>query len=276
MFAADLGPQCCYFTGGRLAGAGDLRLHAGFRSRFLAPERDVIVYLPPGYEDEPARRYPVLYLHDGQNLFDGATSFVPGQDWHVGQTAEELIRSREVEPLIVVGIYHAGCQRVDEYTPTFDARFNAGGKAALHGRMLIEELMPFVAARYRTLGGARNTGLGGSSLGGLVSLFLGLKHPGVFGRLGVMSPAVWWGGSVILREVSELGAKPPTRVWLDTGTEEGEPALRNARFLRDAMRLKGWRLGEDLSYFEAAGAGHTEAAWAARIGPALKYLFPPA
>jgi enterochelin esterase-like enzyme len=276
VFAADSASEGCYFAGGRLAGAGDLRVHAGFRSRFLAARRDVIVYLPPGYDDEPERSYPVLYLQDGQNLFDGATSFVPGQDWRVGQTAEELIRSREARPLIIVGVGHAGRERVDEYTPTFDARFNVGGKAGLYGRLLVEELKPFVDARYRTRAAAESTGLGGSSLGGLVSLYLGLKHPGVFGRLAVMSPSVWWGGGAILREVSELASKPETRVWLDTGTGEGEPALHNARALRDAMRDRGWRIGEDLNYFEDVGAGHSETAWAARLGPALRYLFPPA
>jgi predicted alpha/beta superfamily hydrolase len=275
IFVADAAPGGCYFAGARLRGAGDLRIHAGFRSRFLQAERDIIVYLPPGYEEQPERSYPVIYLQDGQNLFDGATSFVPGQDWRVGQTTEELIRARAIRPLIIVGVGHAGRERVDEYTPTFDARFNVGGKAELYGRLLIEELKPFVDARYRTHPAAENTGLGGSSLGGLVSLYLGLKYPTIFGRLAVMSPSVWWGGGAILREVSALASKPEMRIWLDTGTEEGEPALRNVRFLRDGLRQKGWRNGQDLNYFEDVGAGHSENAWAARLGSALKYLYPP-
>lgn len=272
--AAEPAPRGYQFAGA--VRAGDLRIHTEFRSRFLRPTRDLIVYLPPGYDEDTERRYPVLYLQDGQNLFDGATAFVPGQDWHLGQTAGELIRTREVEPLILVGIYHAGRERVDEYTPTFDARFNMGGKAALYGRLLVEELKPFIDKRYRTLSDAASTGLGGSSLGGLVSLFVGLRHPRVFGRLAIMSPSVWWGSGVILREVRALDEKPETRVWLDMGTEEGEPALRNVRFLRDALTERGWRLDEDLSYFEDEGASHTEAAWANRVAPVLKYLYPPA
>lgn len=270
--AADPAPRGYQFNGA--ACAGDLRVHTAFPSRLLTHRRDLIVYLPPGYDDETERRYPVLYLQDGQNLFDGATSFMPGQYWRLGQTAEELIRSREVEPLIVVGIYHAGRGRVDEYTPTFDARFNVGGKAELYGRLLVEELKPFIDKRYRTLRDAASTGLGGSSLGGLVSLFVGLHYPRVFGRLAVMSPSVWWGSGAILREVREIQSKPETRVWLDMGTEEGEPALRNVRFLRDALTERGWRLDEDLSYFEDVGASHTETAWAKRVAPVLRYLYP--
>ena len=89
-----------------------------FPSRFLRNQRDLIIYLPPGYNEKPDRRFPVLYLHDGQNLFDGATAFIPGMDWHVGQTADQYIFKGRVEPLIIVGIYNAGKQRLQEYTPT--------------------------------------------------------------------------------------------------------------------------------------------------------------
>jgi predicted alpha/beta superfamily hydrolase len=255
--------------------AGRIRVHKAFRSRFLGPTRDVLVYVPCGYDEETERRYPVLYLHDGQNLFDGATSFVPGQDWRVGQTTQELIAARKIEPVIIVGIYNTGHERADEYTPTYDARYRIGGKADLYGRLIAEELKPFIDASYRTRPDAESTGLGGSSLGGLVSLYLGLRYSQVFSRLAVLSPSVWWGDRMILGEVGALGQKPNTRVWLDIGTSEGEPALHNTRFLRDALAGKGWRLGEDLSYFEDEGAGHNELAWAARVAPMLKYLFPP-
>jgi predicted alpha/beta superfamily hydrolase len=254
--------------------AFDLRAHRRFHSEFLPTDRDVVVYLPPCYAREPARRYPVLYLHDGQNLFDGATSFILGQDWRIGQTADALISARAIEPLIIVGVYNTGDKRVEEYTPTADARFRVGGKADLYGRLLVEELKPFIDARYRTRPDAAHTGLGGSSLGGLVSLYLGLRYPEVFGKLAVVSPSVWWGGRAILRSVSALGAKPSTRIWLDMGTAEGERAAPDARALRDALLAKGWRLDADLSYLEAAGARHDEAAWAKRVGPILRYLYP--
>jgi predicted alpha/beta superfamily hydrolase len=253
---------------------GEFRKHAGFRSQFLPTARDVLVYLPPGYDGDAPRRYPVLYLHDGQNLFDGATSFIPGQDWRVGRTAGSLIRRRAIEPVVVVGIYNTGRERVEEYTPSADPWYKVGGKADLYGRLIVEELKPFIDSHYRTRAGAPDTGLGGSSLGGLVTAYLGLRHPRVFGKLAVVSPSVWWDGRRILRDVAALESRTDARIWLDMGTGEGLRAVKDARLLRDALVAKGWSLGRDLRYYEARGARHTEAAWARRVGPILRYLYP--
>jgi len=253
----------------------DLRKHERFASRFLPDKRDLIVYLPPGYDAAAERRYPVLYLHDGQNLFDAATAFVPGQDWQVNATAGALIKSGDIEPLIVVGIYNTGEHRIHEYTPTRDRRQRAGGDAALYGQMLTDEVKPFIDRQYRTLPGAADTGLGGSSLGGLVTLYLGLLYPQTFGRLAVLSPSVWWDGRVILRIVRMTQPKPPLRIWLDIGTDEGKKSVLDARALRNELVRAGWVIGDDLHYFEMPDAGHNEAAWASRVGPFLKYLFPP-
>jgi predicted alpha/beta superfamily hydrolase len=257
---------------------GEFRAHKNFHSRFLPSDRDVLVYLPPGYDADKKKRYPVLYLHDGQNLFDGATSFIKGAEWGVDETAQRLITGGAIEPLIIVGVYNTGRDRVDEYTPTADARYKAGGKADLYGRMLVEELKPFIDSEYRTRRDAKQTGLGGSSLGGLVSLYLALKYPRTFGRVAVVSPSVWWDDRVIVREVEALKKRPRLRIWLDMGTKEGgneaEEQTRNARALRDALVRKGWKEGSDLKYFEAEGAEHNERAWAARVEPMLRFLFP--
>ena len=252
---------------------GNIRIHKNFHSKFLPNDRDVIVYLPPDYEADRKKRYPVLYLQDGQNLFDGATSFIPGVEWGVDETAEALITSHVIEPLIIVGIYNTGDHRKNEYTPTKDPYLNSGGEADLYGRLLVEELKPCIDAQYRTLKSPINTGLGGSSLGGLVSLYLGLKYPKVYGKLAIMSPSVWWGENVILQFVQELKSKPKQRIWLDMGTKEGGNAIEGARLLRDALVARGWVLNNDLKYFEAEGAGHSERAWAQRVGPMLKFLF---
>ncbi|MDQ3068192.1 MAG: alpha/beta hydrolase-fold protein [Acidobacteriota bacterium] len=252
----------------------DLRKHERFASRFLAETRDLIVYLPPGYADTPAQRYPVLYLHDGQNLFDGATAFVAGQDWHVNATADAMIREGEIEPLIIVGIYNTGEHRIDDYTPTRDRKHRKGGDADLYGQMLTQEVKPFIDAEYRTLAAPGDTGLGGSSLGGLVTLYLGMRHPDVFGRLAVMSPSVWWDGRVILRVVRMTEPKPRLKIWLDIGMDEGKKTLLDARALRNELVRAGWVDGEDLAYSEVADAGHNEAAWASRVGLFLQYLFP--
>src|SRR5256885_11342438 len=138
----------------------NLTKHENFRSRFLPGERTIIVYVPPGYDDEPERRYPVLYLHDGQNLFDPKTAF-GGSEWHVDESADELIEDGVIEPLIIVGIYNTGEHRIEEYTPSRNAKLG-GGKAQLYGHMLVEELIPFINKPYRTVTGPENTAPGGS------------------------------------------------------------------------------------------------------------------
>ncbi len=247
--------------------------HEQFRSRFLRNERDLVVYLPPSYDQQPWRHFPVLYLHDGQNLFDGSTSFIPGMDWHVGQTADRCIQSGEVEPLIIVGIYNAGKARIREYTPTRVPRLG-GGRADRYAKFLIQELKPFVDAGYRTLSGPVHTGLGGSSLGGLVSLYLGLKLPNVFGKLAALSPSVWWNQHVMHRFAAGAQVNPRPRIWLDIGTKEGPRIVQDVEQFRDVLLGKGWRLEQDLHYERVEGAEHNEAAWARRVAPFLQFLYP--
>jgi predicted alpha/beta superfamily hydrolase len=257
---------------------GDIRTHADFHSRILSRTRTVIVYLPPGYEaaENRSQRYPVLYLQDGQNVFDGATSFIHGKEWRVDETAESLIRAGKIEPLIIVAIYNGGAERGDEYTPTRDARFNGGmgGRADEYGKMLVEELKPFIDRTYRTRREAEFTGLGGSSFGGLVTMYLGLRHADTFRRLAVVSPSVWWDGRYLLKAVRDVKPRPPLKLWLDIGTREGKRAVADARALRDALVTKGWTLDRDLSYMEAEGGVHDEEAWSRRVEPILKFLYP--
>jgi len=251
--------------------SGQLRKHQQFRSKFLRNQRDLIVYVPPGYEEQPWRHFSVLYLHDGQNLFDGATSFIPGQDWHVGQTANAVISRGEVEPLIIVGMNTKA--RVREYTPTWVPKLG-GGRADRYARFLIEEVKPFVEREYRTLNGPQHAGIGGSSLGGLVSLYLGLKHASTFGRIAALSPSVWWNQRVMARFAAGAEVNPRPKIWLDIGTREGPRIVPDVEQFRDVLLKKGWRLDEDLHYERIEGAEHNEAAWALRVGPFLRFLFP--
>jgi predicted alpha/beta superfamily hydrolase len=247
--------------------------HERFPSRYLRNQRDLIVYLPPGYDAQPERRFPVLYLHDGQNLFDGTTSFIPGMDWHVGQTADQCIQEGRVEPLIIVGLYNAGKQRLGEYTPTRMPRLG-GGRANRYAKFLLDEVRPFVGTQYRAQGGAESTGIGGSSLGGLVSLYLGLRQPDIFGKIAALSPSVWWNERVILRFAAAAPVQPLPRVWLDIGTREGPRIVDDVERFRDILVGKGWHPDGNLHYERVEGAEHNEAAWAQRVGPFLKFLFP--
>jgi predicted alpha/beta superfamily hydrolase len=258
---------------------GNIQQHPAFPSKILGNRRDVLVYLPKGYRRSPTRRYPVLYLHDGQNVFDAATAF-GGVEWGADETAHRLTAEKLIEPVIIVAVANTGEDRIHEYAPTparIDPAKRLKSKGALrsYGRFLTEELKPFIDRKYRTKRQAEFTGLGGSSLGGLATLVLGLWFPNYFTRLAVMSPSIWWDDCAvykIVEAVDEL-AKPPLKIWLDTGTHED--GWERARELRDRLVEKGWRLHDDLNYLEADGSDHSEGAWAARIDPVLRFLFPP-
>lgn len=260
-----------------------LRKHPRFRSQFLPDDRDLVVYLPPGYDDDATVRYPVLYLHDGQNLFEGETAFKRGEHWRVGETATDLIDAHRIEPLIIVGIANTGVRRLHEYTHSHDRR-RGGGEANGYGRLVIEELKPFVDRTYRTLLRPEHTGIGGSSLGGLVSLYLGLKRPDVFSKIAALSPSVWWDRRSILRDVRDSGARFASasmgvsraarpRIWVDIGTHEGRGHVENVRLLKAGLERGGWIDGIDLHYEEVAGGRHSEVAWGDRFGRVLEYLF---
>jgi predicted alpha/beta superfamily hydrolase len=259
---------------------------SGFHSRFLPDDRDVLIYLPEAYLTEPQRRFPVFYLHDGQNLFDPHTSFVPGRTWRAHTTADALTRAGIIQPLILVGIANTGFRRMAEYTPVPD-RTRGGGEGPLYGRLLVEELLPTINTHFRTLTQPHNTGLGGSSLGGLISLFLGLEYPEVFARLAVMSPSIWWSNRAIFEliaaRVTPTQPRPRPHIWLDTGLSEGVRHVRDIDLLHHRLVHRGWRdhpprkpesPPQDLRYLRVPGGVHDELAWAARFDQVLQFLFP--
>ena len=245
-----------------------------FESKILGNTRQITIYLPPGYDERDDRRYPVLYMQDGQNLFDADRAFVPGQHWRLQEAADAAIGERSASPMIIVAVDHSGVGRMHEYTPVKDEKHNAGGGASDYARFIGEELKPAADSRFRTLGDAANTGIGGSSLGGLMTLHAIFTRPDLFGRGAAMSPSVWWGGRAILQTVDAYHGPPP-RLWVDIGGREGMEALRDARALRDRITAKRW--GDDhYRYFEDRRADHSERAWAKRVRTVLEFLFPPA
>jgi predicted alpha/beta superfamily hydrolase len=247
---------------------GRLERIPDFHSDILGNTREITIYLPPGYDEREDRRYPVLYMQDGQNLFDPFRAYVPGNHWRLQEAADAAIGERTAAPMIIVGIDHAGPGRLDEFTHVRSEKHNGGGRAADYARFLIEELKPIIDARFRTI--PEDSAVGGSSLGGLISLYLVLHHPGVFRRAAVMSPSVWWADRAILKDVDAYEGKP-LRLWLDIGGREGMEALRDARTLRDRIAAKDWGT---FSFYEDRRGDHSERAWARRVRQALEFLFP--
>ena len=239
----------------------------------LPADRTITVYLPSAYLAEPDRHFPVFYLHDGQNLFDGTTAYLPNHTWRAHTTADRLTEQECIEPLILVGIANAGNDRMPEYTPVADPQLG-GGRGPLYGQLLLHDLKPLIDREFRTLPDAPHTALGGSSLGGLISLFLALEHRNSFGRIAVISPSIWWNGRSILRLVRRASIDPELVIWLDIGTAEGAHHVRDTDLLFSILAERGWQSGRDLVYQRVLGGLHNEDAWADRFGDILSFLFP--
>jgi predicted alpha/beta superfamily hydrolase len=254
---------------------GDIRYHHDFPSRHLGNRRTLVVYLPPDYAADRRKRYPVLYLHDGQNVFDAATAF-GGVEWQADETAERLSRAGRITPPILVGVYNTA-DRVNEYTPFRDGKERAGGKGPLYARFLAEEVKPFIDGRYRTRPGREHTGVLGSSLGGLISLYIASQYPEQFGLCGAVSPSLWWGRERLLKDLEkEVEWMKNVRFWVDMGTREGdEPgdAIPATRRLVARFDAAGLVPGRDYYYQEVFDGEHNEASWAARFDKILLYFF---
>ena len=242
------------------------RLHAGPQTPGL--DRDLTVYLPPSY-GRGERHYPVLYMQDGQNLFDPKESFAGS--WRV-DIAMDHAAARGFEG-IAVGIRHAGDERLVEYNP-FDDPDAGPGRGREYVTYLAETIKPLVDARYRTIPDRGTTCVAGSSMGGLISLFAFLARPDVFGAAAAMSPSLWYAGRAILGAVKSAPFQPG-RIYLDVGRQEGEETLADARRLRDLLLAKGYRKGDQLRYVEDRAGGHEEAAWGRRLRAALPFLLAP-
>lgn len=254
-------------------GRSAVRYHPEFRSQFLPHTRTVCVWVPPGYDLDSEGRYPVFYMHDGQNLFDPHTAFA-GNPWWADDAAEREIRAGRVPPFLIVGVANTPA-RLDEYGPR-----RGSDHARNYGRFLVEEVKPFIDHNYRTLSGPEHTAVGGSSMGGLISLHLCKWYPQVFGKCAAMSPSLWWDREYLLRNLAVSPAwLERCRVWLDVGEFEGGSADGSAATMRRTARLArlferhGLRAGERFHYVEVPGAGHNEAAWGARLDRVLRFLF---
>lgn len=259
--------------------AGTLKVLPRVWSPQLHNRRDLLVYLPPSY-GRSSKRYPVIYMHDGQNLFDQFTSFAG--EWQVDETMEAL--SRRGYEAIIVGLPNQGAQRLDEYSPFPQPRYSIG-QGARYVEFIVQTVKPLIDRDFRTRPERAQTGIFGSSMGGLISLYAFFCSPQAFGLAGVMSPSLWFAQGRIFSYV-EKAAFTPGKIYLDTGTHEQTRFTTNQRQLRtklseyestvhgmhDLLYQKGYRPGQDLLYVEEENGLHNEAAWARRLPAALEFL----
>jgi predicted alpha/beta superfamily hydrolase len=266
----------------RASHAARLRLHE-FHSDVFGNTRTLRVLVPAGYDDSgnASRRYPVLYLNDGQNLFDAATSMFGRVEWQVDETVDRLVAAGRIEPVIVVGIDNAGKRkRPDEYLP-FPDEYLTPPVPAPHGRLypdfLVGEVMPFIDRTYRTRTGAESTGLGGSSYGAVAALYTVMQRPGVFGKLLLESPSLYIQNNRLLKDAGNV-QRWPGRVYLGIGTRETGDAAgdREAVGLVESLGKRLSNAGltrQRLLVVVGKGARHGEDAWARRLPGAMEFFY---
>jgi metallo-beta-lactamase class B len=233
----------------------------------------VWIYLPPDYATSD-KTYPVLYMHDGQNVFDAATSYAG--EWGIDETLDSLHAAGDWGA-IVVAVDNGGQKRLDEYSPWRNARMSMGGEGDAYVDFLARTLKPWIDRHYRTRSDRASTGIAGSSMGGLISLYAAQKYPDVFGRAGVFSPAFWFGAdSAFTYARAAGGPRPGTRVYMVTGAQEGsepEVYVRDHQRMVDALAAAGFRPGEAVRAYVRADGTHSEWFWRREFPDAYRWLF---
>jgi predicted alpha/beta superfamily hydrolase len=254
-----------------------LRIHE-IPSVHLGGPRRITVWLPPGSRRRLAAGLPVLYLNDGQNLFDPARAFAR-TTWRVAEIADRLVRRRRIPPVLIVGIDHGAERRGREYLPVEDAR-NPGTARPLgheYAEFVTREVVPFVAREYRTARGAAATGFGGSSYGAVAALNTAIITPGAFGRLLLESPSLYVGNHYLLRKARRV-TRWPARIYMGVGTAETSRPDWNHETVADVLRLERLLRAAGLGSRRLAvaieeGATHSESAWSGRFAGALEFLY---
>lgn len=248
---------------------GRLETVSGFYSQILQRSRNLRIYLPPSYNENLAKSYPVLYLQDGQNVFDASTAF-GGVEWRVDETLNGMIAQGKAREAIVVGVYNTGA-RMAEYTPVPDPGYG-GGDGDAYLDFLELEVMPYIGSRYRVLTGPQHTTIGGSSLGGLISFYAAWTRSDVYGAAICMSSSFWWDNEWMLDEVqSHTGPRPPARFYIDSGADGAAETLE----MRDTLDAVGYTPALDLFHEYAPSHQHNEASWAARFHLPVERLLAP-
>ncbi len=245
---------------------GKVQIVPGIESPQLKNSRSLRVYLPPSYQENAAKRYPVLYMHDGQNLFDAKTAAY-GVEWGIDETVNRLIATGVMDEVIVVGIDNTP-DRIPEYTPCCDPKYG-GGKLDAYEAFIVDTVKPSIDKMLRTLPGKDNTAIMGSSLGGIASVAIAQHHPEVFSKAGGVSSSFWWNNKSLVRKIPN---RVPVKFYIDAGTNDD--GLEDTKLMRDAMLARGYLAGVDMLYYEAEGGSHNEKSWAARVEKPLTWFFP--
>jgi predicted alpha/beta superfamily hydrolase len=231
------------------------------------PARTVRIYLPRGYTQNVTRRYPVIYLHDGQNVFDPGGPF---GSWSADATATKEMGQGRMREAILVGIDNDSA-RIPEYQPPNDSYQGTQGRADAYASYVINNVRPYIDTTYRTLNDPKNTVTIGSSMGGLVALYFGREFS-TFGKIAVMSPALWISPNYVAQVQS--GMKKPLRVHLDMGTNEGQSDFDNCLSMYDTHLAQNYAANGDVEFVAGCGQQHNEAAWSARLPEVFDYLLP--
>ena len=238
---------------------GKVKYHKQLTGEGLA-SRDIIVWLPPDYDKNPKQRYSVVYMHDGQNIVDPATSSF-GVDWQIDETSDSLIRNKKVKPFIVVGINNTP-DRSKEYTP--------GELGTAYMKFVVKKVKPLIDATYRTKKDRKSTVVGGSSAGGIISFMLAWEYPNIFGSAICMSPAFKIQDIDYVKTVNASKEKRNVFFYIDNGGIGLESQLQpGIDEMMIALKKKGYKEGKDYYYVIDANVKHNEAAWAKRFPTAI-------
>jgi len=251
-------------------------IHKSFKSKYLTFPHNIIVYLPRDYSNT-TKSYPVLYAHDGQNLFDAKTGF-GGKEWMLDENIDELVKQGLLDGIIVVGIYN-NAERISEYTPSFISNqwvVNQGGKLSNYAKFIVEELKPFIDSNYRTLKDRNNNGVMGSSLGGIASFYILGWYPEVFSKAACISPSFWWDDVRVTNDINNLNFPSDCRIYIDGGFKEGDDESSMIIHMRSVYNLllkKGLKTFDNIMYYEDPFGAHSEFDWARRGKSPILYLY---
>lgn len=238
---------------------GNIVYHKNFYSSFLKNERDIFVWSPVNLENSNGEKFPVLYMHDGQNLVNPKTSFA-GFDWRIDETIISLTKQKKIDNIIVVGINNT-IDRLEEYSNS--------PKGELYLKFLIEEVKPFIDKNYPTLTDNKNSAIMGSSMGGLSSFLMVWKHSDVFSKAACLSSSFYYNRFDAIKLIKKTKEKKKIRVYID----HGEDGIDGSQKMFFALTNKGYKIGNELDYFYSPGDGHNEKAWSDRIERPLMFLF---